>query len=144
MLQIIETPIDMHALYDAVRTDASGAVVVFLGVVRRRSDDDRDVSGLSYEAYGDLALAEMQRIESEVRSRWNGCDLAMVHRVGDLAVGEPSVCVAVATAHRAEAFAACKYAIDELKNRVPIWKKEHYADGSADWRENCKPGEVAH
>ncbi|MBC5815170.1 MAG: molybdenum cofactor biosynthesis protein MoaE [Candidatus Eremiobacteraeota bacterium] len=137
MIELVEQPIDIRVLYERVRKDEHGAVVVFVGVVRRRSDDDRSVSGLSYEAYQELAVGEMKVIAQEVVSRFSPCEIAMQHRIGDLKVGEPSVAVAIATAHRAQAFDACRYAIDELKKRVPIWKKEHYVSGEAGWRENC-------
>jgi molybdopterin synthase catalytic subunit len=140
MIELVETPIDLHVLYERVRKDAFGAVVVFVGVVRSRSDDDRAVTGLSYEAYRDLAVGEMEIIAAEVRARFNPCEIAMQHRTGELQIGEPSVAVAVGTAHRAQAFEACRYAIDELKKRVPIWKKEHYASGETQWRENCAEG----
>lgn len=131
--QIVDGPIDRPAVYAQACDDAFGAVVLFAGVVRRRSDDDREVTGLSYEAYADAAVAEMENIAAEVRERWNPCRIAMTHRTGDVAIGEPSVAVAVGTPHRAQAFAACEYAMNELKARVPVWKKEHYADGSAQW-----------
>jgi len=137
MIELVEQPIDIRVLYERVRKDEHGAVVVFVGVVLRRSDDDRSVSGLSYEAYQELAVGEMKVIAQEVVSRFSPCEIAMQHRIGDLKVGEPSVAVAIATAHRAQAFDACRYAIDELKKRVPIWKKEHYVSGEAGWRENC-------
>ena len=131
--QIVETPIDLLAVYAQACDEAFGAVVLFAGIVRKRSDDDRPVSGLSYEAYAGAAIAEMEKIAGEVRARWEPCRVAMTHRTGALAVGEPSVAVAVGAPHRAEAFAACEYAMNELKARVPVWKKEHYADGSARW-----------
>lgn len=140
MFQIVTAPIDLQSVYDGVRDDAFGAIVMFAGVVRRRSDDDRDVSGLHYEAYDAAALAEMEKIAAEVRERWSPCEIAITHRTGELAIGEPSVAVAVGTPHRAEAFAACEYAMNELKARVPVWKKEHYLDGSAQWRENESRG----
>lgn len=140
MIELLDSPIDMHVLYERVRSDAFGAVVVFVGVVRARSDDDRAVTGLRYEAYRTLAVGEMERIAAEVLARFSPCEIALQHRTGDLQIGEPSVAVAVGTAHRAQAFAACHYAIDELKRRVPIWKKEHYVGGAAQWRENCAEG----
>lgn len=136
MYEVVETPLDLQSAYDKVRDDSFGAVVVFAGVVRKRSDDERDVSGLSYEAYEKGAIAEMERIGAEVEARWTPCRIAMSHRTGSLEVGEASVAVAVAAPHRAQAFAACQFAMDELKRRVPVWKKEHYIDGSAQWREN--------
>lgn len=142
MYEVVETPIDLQTAYDRVRDDSFGAIVVFAGVVRKRSDDDRDVSGLSYEAYGAAAVSEMQRIGAEIEARWSPCRVAMTHRTGSLAIGEPSVAVAVGAPHRSEAFAACQFAMDELKRRVPVWKKEHYTDGSAQWRENASHGEA--
>lgn len=136
MFGIVREPIDMAVLARAVRTDACGAVVTFAGVVRERSDDDRAVTGLSYEAHEAMAVAEFERIAAEVRERFGHCELAIVHRVGALRIGEIAVGVAAASAHRAEAFDACEYAIDELKARAPIWKKEQYADGSDEWKAN--------
>lgn len=143
MFEIVSDPIDLQAVYDRVREDAFGAVVVFFGVVRKRSDEDREVSGLSYEAYDRAALAEMEKIGAEVRARWSPCRIAITHRTGTLGIGEPSVAVGVGTPHRAQAFAACEYAMNELKRRVPVWKKEHYLDGGAEWRANAASGEAA-
>jgi molybdopterin synthase catalytic subunit len=136
---IVKSPIDMAALVQAVQSDSCGGVATFAGVVRERSDDDRPVSGLSYEAHEKMAVSEFQRIAGEARDRFGDCRIAVQHRVGDLRIGEIAVGVAVASPHRGEAFDACEYVIDELKRRAPIWKKEHYTDGSADWKENaCK------
>jgi molybdopterin synthase catalytic subunit len=118
---IVASPIELERLIAAVRTDACGAVVAFLGVVREFADDDRAVDGLSYEAYPEMALPELQAIAAEASQRF----------------GDASVAVAVASKHRAVAFDACEYVIDELKRRVPIWKKEHYRDGEASWRANA-------
>jgi molybdopterin synthase catalytic subunit len=136
MFEIISEPIDVTALERRVRGDARGGVVTFLGVVRERSDDDRPVTGLSYEAHQAMAVAEFERIADEARERFGGCEIAVVHRVGDLRIGEVAVAVAVASAHRGTAFDACEYVIDELKRRAPIWKKEHYADGDSVWKQN--------
>jgi molybdopterin synthase catalytic subunit len=134
---IVKTPIDMASLMQAVQEDACGGVVTFAGVVRERSDDDRPVTGLSYEAHEPMAVAEFERIAAEASDRFGSCRITVQHRIGELRVGEIAVGVAVASAHRGEAFDACEYVIDELKRRAPIWKKEHYADGSADWKENA-------
>lgn len=136
MFRIVREPIDMSELTRSVLTDACGAVVSFAGVVRERSDDDRAVTGLSYEAHEAMALAEFQRIAAEARERFGECRLAIVHRIGDLRIGEIAVGVAAASAHRAQAFDACEYAIDELKARAPIWKKEQYVDGAGEWKAN--------
>ena len=136
MIAIVEGAIALDALVDAVRTDACGAVVTFLGVVRATSaGDERPVDGLMYEAYPAMALAEMQTIAHEARTQFD-VDVAIVHRTGALALGEASVGIAAASAHRGVAFDACEFVIDQLKLRVPVWKKEHYLDGGATWRAN--------
>ena len=136
MIAIVEGAIALDALVDAVRTDACGAVVTFLGVVRATSaGDERPVDGLMYEAYPAMALAEMQTIAHEARTQFD-VDVAIVHRIGALALGEASVGIAAASAHRGVAFDACEFVIDQLKLRVPVWKKEHYLDGDATWRAN--------
>jgi molybdopterin synthase catalytic subunit len=136
MFAVVREPIDADALARSVRTDACGAVVTFAGVVRERSDDKRPVSGLSYEAHETMAVAEFERIAQEARERFGECEIAVQHRVGDLAIGETAVAVAVASAHRGRAFDACEYVIDELKARAPVWKKEHYLDGGSEWIAN--------
>lgn len=139
MFAVVRVPIDITALTQAVRTDASGAVVTFAGVVRQRSDDDRAVTGLSYEAHETMAVAEFERIALQAREQFGACEIAVVHRIGDLRIGEVAVAVAVASPHRARAFDACEYVIDELKARAPIWKQEHYVDGTREWVANdCK------
>jgi len=137
MIAIFDEPLTLEPLIVAVRGDDCGAVVTFLGVVRATADDGRDVTGLSYEAYPKMALPEMRAIAEEAERRFPGTRVAIAHRTGALAVGESSVAIAVAAPHRADAFDACEYAIDELKARVPIWKKEHYVAGDAVWRENA-------
>ncbi len=136
MFAIVREPIDVAAVARDVRTDTCGAVVTFAGVVRERSDDDRCVTGLSYEAHENMAAEEFERIASEARERFGSCEISVVHRIGDLAVGDVSVAVAAAAPHRSAAFDACEYAIDELKRRAPIWKKEHYTRGESEWRTN--------
>lgn len=134
---ILDAPLDVAALVAAVRSDASGALVTFIGTVREMGDGGRAVSGLDYEAHHDLALRALGVVAAEASSRFGAAQVAIAHRVGSLSLGEPAVVVAVAAAHRGVAFDACEYAIDELKARVPIWKKEHYRDGDAHWRENA-------
>lgn len=137
MFAIVREPIDPAQLAQSVRDDGCGAVAIFSGVVRERSDDDRPVTGLSYEAYEPMALHDFAAIAREANERFGPCRVAIVHRVGDLAIGEIAVCVAVACGHRAAAFDACEYCIDEVKARAPIWKHERYADGAAGWIENA-------
>jgi molybdopterin synthase catalytic subunit len=135
MIRLVRGPIDVAALQDAGAGD--GALCLFLGVVRDENDGRR-VLRLEYEAYEEMALPLMQEIAAEARERFGASDVRIVHRLGRLEVGEVSVAVAAASPHRAEAFAACRYAIDTLKARVPIWKKEFYADGAV-WRDEPAP-----
>jgi molybdopterin synthase catalytic subunit len=118
-------------------SDADGALCVFVGTVRDLNRGRR-VLRLEYEAYETMALPLMEGIAAEARRRWPVTDVRIVHRLGTLGIGEASVAVAVASPHRDEAFAACRYAIDTLKQTVPIWKKEFYADGSA-WLDDVPP-----
>lgn len=137
MIRLQHEAIVLDALVAAVRTDACGAVVTFLGVTRLSSvGDARPVAALTYEAYDAMAVPMMEAIAHEARERFGPLDIAMVHRLGEVALGEASVAIAVAAPHRAQAFEACEYAIDELKARVPIWKMERYADGETAWRAN--------
>ena len=127
--KIVEGPIDELALEDTVRTDADGAVIVFRGVARRQSRG-REVVHLEYEAYPEMAEKVMAQIADEMKSRWPITRVAIVHRTGVLEIGQASVMIAVSAPHRGEAFAATEYAIDRLKQIVPIWKKEVWSDGS--------------
>ena len=129
MYTITTEPIDANAVYRAVLCDRDGAVVTFHGVVRDNSDGGRAVRYLEYEAYAEMAEAQMRAIGEEIRRRWGIEDVAMVHRIGRVEIGEASVVIAVGSPHRGEAFDACEYAIDTLKATVPIWKKEVFADG---------------
>jgi molybdopterin synthase catalytic subunit len=126
----------LEALAEAVRSPFCGAVVSFAGMVRDRAAGGREVVALEYEVYEAPALRELAAIAREARERFGECNVAVDQRSGRLAVGEISVAIAVAAPHRAAAFDACEFVIDELKRRVPIWKKEEYADGSHAWIEN--------
>lgn len=132
MIQITREMIDYTALTEAVRDTHHGAVVLFLGTVRDLTGDQRTLR-LEYEAYQEMAERELQAIAAQVRQRWPGAKLAIVHRLGTLEAGEVSVAVAVSTPHRAEAFAACRYVIDAVKASVPIWKREIGPDGRGEW-----------
>ena len=125
-VRLVREPIDVAALPGT--TPADGALCLFVGVVRDHNEGRR-VLRLEYEAYEEMALPLMEKIAAEARSRWRVSEVRIVHRLGRLEVGDASVAVAVTSAHRGEAFAACRYAIDALKASVPIWKKEFYADG---------------
>lgn len=115
-----------------------GAVCLFVGVVRDHNNG-RTVSGLEYEAYEEMALPLMEEIAAEARTRFAISDVRMVHRLGRLEIGDAAVVVSVTAPHRAAAFEACRFAIDTLKAKVPIWKKEHYVDDPASWIEAPPP-----
>ena len=127
--------IDATALRQRLEDAGAGAVVTFEGTVRNHSAG-RPVLRLAYEAFSPLAVKEGERILAEARDRFAIARIACTHRTGTLAIGEVAVWVGVAAAHRGAAFDACRYVIDELKRRVPIWKKEFYADGESGWIEH--------
>jgi molybdopterin synthase catalytic subunit len=132
MIQLTRETIDHHTVTERVRRADCGAVVTFLGTVRDLTGDRLTVA-LDYEAYPGMAEKKMAEIEQETRGRWPVGEMVLVHRLGHLEVGEVSVAVAVSCPHRAQAFEACRYAIDRLKELVPIWKKENWSDGSTEW-----------
>lgn len=131
-------PLGLEALVRQVEAPGHGAVATFLGLVRDHHAG-RGVTRLEYQAYGPMAEAECGQIIAEAERRWP-CRVALRHRVGVLAIGEPAVAIAVGSGHRAEAFEACRFVIEELKRRVPIWKRESYADGSEAWVDPTAPG----
>ncbi|MBV9720220.1 MAG: molybdenum cofactor biosynthesis protein MoaE [Candidatus Eremiobacteraeota bacterium] len=133
MFRIVGEPIDPRAL-EAVIGGSDGGVTTFLGVVRGDGEGGRAVRALWYEAFEGMALREFEAIGAEARHRFGDVRLAIVHRIGEIRVGDVSVAVLAAAPHRAAAFDACRYAIDELKRRAPIWKKEHYLEGDSEWR----------
>lgn len=128
MILLTDTPIDLAAALAHVQTGSAGAVDVFIGTVRNQTQQKRVVR-LEYEAYAPMALKKMEELAAEARRRWPVERLALIHRVGVLEIGEAAVVIAVATPHRAEAFEACRWLIDTLKDVVPIWKKEIFEDG---------------
>jgi molybdopterin synthase catalytic subunit len=124
-------PIDVAALVAEVRP-SDGALCLFVGVVRD-SNAGRETTAIEYQAYGTMAELEMERLAEALAREFPEANVRMRHRIGRLSVGEASVAVAAVSPHRAEAFAACRSAIDRLKTTVPIWKKEFHPDGSSDW-----------
>ena len=132
MIDLTDAPIDHAAVTERVRSNRAGAVVSFLGTVRELTGDRR-TTALDYEAYPEMALEKLAELEAEARRRWPVIEAAIVHRVGHLDPGEVSVVVAVSCPHRDQAFEACRWLIDTLKQVVPIWKKEVWADGGAEW-----------
>ncbi|NNN00062.1 MAG: molybdenum cofactor biosynthesis protein MoaE [Candidatus Eremiobacteraeota bacterium] len=139
--EIVREAIDVRAIEASVLAPSCGGIVSFCGVVRERADDGREVEGLYYEAHEGMARASFMAIAEEVRATMPEVRLAIVHRVGALSIGEVAVAVVAAAPHRAEAFAAARFAIDALKERSPIWKQERYCDGERVWVENRCSGE---
>src|SRR6267378_2139651 len=129
LFELTTDPLDPRRLEAAVAHKGAGAICTFTGIVRD-SSRGRSVTHLEYEAYGEMATAEMRKIAAEIAERWPEARVAMAHRTGRLEIGEASVVVSVSCPHRAEAIDACRWGIDRLKESVPIWKKEHAADGT--------------
>jgi molybdopterin synthase catalytic subunit len=135
MIALSPEPLDLAALIAAVADPDHGATTSFVGTTRREGGL-REVAELRYEAYEELAIAEMAAVAAEAEARF-GARVAVAHRVGVVGVGEASVAVAASAGHRGAAFAACRHVIDELKARVPIWKQTAFADGEATWMDGC-------
>lgn len=138
MVRIQRERVSVDEVLESARRNASGAVVLFLGTVRDHSRG-LAIASLEYEAYERMAEKELARVEQEMRERWPIEAAAIVHRLGVMSIGEVTVAIAVSTAHRKDAFEACRYAIDRIKQVVPIWKTEKTADG-----EFIIEGEQAH
>ncbi|MFY8207106.1 MAG: molybdenum cofactor biosynthesis protein MoaE [Arenimonas sp.] len=132
--RITDSAIDNRAWREALADARCGAYASFEGWVRNHHAG-RAVLGLHYDCYTELAEHEGERILSEALARFDILDARCIHRIGDCAIGDMAVWVGVGAAHREAAFAACRWIIDEVKSRVPIWKREHYADGDSGWRE---------
>jgi molybdopterin synthase catalytic subunit len=132
MIEITTAPIDVAAVLARVASPLAGAVVLFLGTTREVTGD-RQTAWLEYDCYAEMARAKLAQLETEARRRWpvEGC--AIVHRVGRVEIGQSSVAVAVSSPHRQEGFEAARWLIDTLKEVVPFWKQEHWADGSSQW-----------
>ncbi|HEX9704963.1 MAG TPA: molybdenum cofactor biosynthesis protein MoaE [Gemmatimonadales bacterium] len=132
MTHLTQQPISLDALLARVASPERGGTCIFLGTVRNAADDG-GVTAIEYSVYDEMVEAELGRIESEVAPRWPGAHVATMHRVGRIGVGEASVAIVATAPHRAEAFAACRYVIEEVKRRLPIWKQEYRLDGSTTW-----------
>jgi molybdopterin synthase catalytic subunit len=138
-IALTRAPITTDGLVQWATTAASGAVVSFLGVVRDHAEGRAGVHSMTYEAYEEHAVRAMQEVATAARGRWPQVQrIALVHRVGDLALSEASVAVVVSSPHRAEAFEAARFCIDTLKESVPIWKQEHW-EGGSDWAVHDHP-----
>lgn len=128
MYRLSDKPLDLNALVSFVGDPGAGAIVTFIGTTRD-NNESRRVESLEYEAYPGMAEKEMRKLGEEARKKWEVNSIGVLHRVGHVPIGEASVMIAVASPHRDDAFRACRYIIDELKKRVPIWKKELYEGG---------------
>lgn len=126
---LTHTPIVIDTLLAQVQNPERGGTCVFLGTVRR----DDDVTAIEYSAYDAMANAEIERMLGEAHAQWPESRVTLQHRLGRIPVGEASIAIAAAAPHRAEAFAACRYVIEAVKQRLPVWKKELHADGTATW-----------
>ncbi len=132
MIELTNQPIDCSALLAKASRPEAGAVVLFLGTTRELSDGRRTLA-LNYEAYDGMAEKKLADLEAEARCRWPLVECILVHRLGRVPLAEASVAIVVSTPHRADAFAAGEWLIDTLKRDVPIWKQEHWADGTSEW-----------
>lgn len=134
LVAITEKPLDPAALVAHVIDPAAGGIALFLGTTRAEvQTTGTALAALGYEAYGEMAVAQMNELVISARQRWPITRVALVHRIGRVSLAEASVGIAVSTPHRAEAFEACRWLIDTLKEKVPIWKREIWADGSGSW-----------
>lgn len=128
MIELVSQPIDREAVIEHVASPVAGALVTFEGRVRDHARGKR-VTSLFYEAYQEMALRQLREIGEEALNRWPLVKIGIVHRLGHLELGETSIFIAVSSVHRREAFEACRFIIDTIKEKVPIWKKEFYEDG---------------
>src|SRR5688500_3061371 len=129
---IVRTPLDPTSLLAEVASVGNGASILFVGTVRD-VNDGRAVSGIEYAAYESMAMRELESIVSEAAARFDVSDIVVEHRIGQLGLGDASVVIAAAHAHRAQAYDASRFVIEEIKRRVPIWKREEYVDGTREW-----------
>jgi molybdopterin synthase catalytic subunit len=129
MMHLTRHPIEVDALLAEVQGPERGGTSVFVGTVR----SEADVTGIDYSAYETMAFAEIERILNDAKAQWPETRVMLQHRLGLIPVGEASIAIAAAAPHRDDAFAACRYVIEQVKKRLPIWKKEMHADGTATW-----------
>lgn len=128
MYRVTDKPINLQELVEFVTDPEAGAIATFIGITRN-NNEGRKVIALNYEAYPTMAEKELLRLGDEAKKKWSICRMAIVHRIGPVQITEPSVIIAVSAGHREAAFAACRFAIEEIKKTVPIWKKEVYEGG---------------
>jgi molybdopterin synthase catalytic subunit len=131
-VRIVREPIDILAISNSVASKVNGAVALFVGTVRSQNEG-RDVDGIEYSAYEEMATKELERILNEASEKFGVSDMAVEHRIGTLDVGDASIAVVVGHPHRGPALDAMRYIVEQTKARAPIWKLEHYADGTREW-----------
>ena len=129
---ITKNEINLEEHNNALNDSTCGGICIFIGKVRDHNEGNK-VTGLSYQAYDSMAEKTFESIIEEAKEKYSVIEVKIVHRFGDLKIGDISVWIGAQSAHRAEAFQACEYAIEELKKRAPIWKKEHYIEGPSEW-----------
>ena len=132
MIQLNHEPIDSGEGLASVQSPHAGAVILFLGTTREFTAG-RQTESLDYESYGEMAISKLEELEQQAREKWSLTEVTIVHRLGHLEIGEASVAIAVSAPHRKDAFTAGQWLIDTLKEIVPIWKKENWADGTSEW-----------
>lgn len=136
-LKLSRNPISVSDVYKEVESPSCGGVSVFVGTTRDHFDGKLVVK-LEYESYEEMALKEIQKICVKIRDKWDVNNIAIIHRLGEVPVGEIGVAIAISSTHRENAIKSVEFAIDNLKLTVPIWKKEVYGDGSSSWKQNCE------
>ena len=136
--EVRSDPINAAGLLAKVGADEDGVALLFIGVVRDHAEGRR-VEGMRYDVYAEMATEVLRKIALEASERLGTDRIAVVHRFGELEIGDVSVGIAVSSPHRAEAYGASRYMIEEIKRRLPVWKKEHYADGVSEWVEGTTP-----
>lgn len=132
MVELVDGPIDVSAVLDFVQNRNAGATVLFVGTTREMTGGKQTVK-LDYESHRVMAVMQLEKLESEARTRWDLLGVSIIHRLGDVAIGEASIAIAVSSAHRKQAFEAGEWLIDTIKKEVPIWKREEWSDGSLEW-----------
>ena len=132
MIQITQSPIDSSSVIQSVSDSNAGATLLFLGTTREFTGDKQTTS-LEYECYEEMAMAKMNELRTKAMKRWPLTGCTIIHRIGNVAIGETSVAIAVSSPHRADGFTAGRWLIDTLKEVVPIWKKELWSDGTSEW-----------
>ncbi len=137
--RLVDQPIDVARLLADAASDGLGGTALFLGTVRR-GPEDGEVAAIEYSAYTEMAEGELARIEAEAAAQWPRARILLRHRLGRVPLGEASLAVVAAAPHRADAFAACRFVVEETKRRAPIWKKELFASGASRWVEGRPPG----